>query len=457
MKILIVGAGKVGYTLAEHLSAEKHDVIIIDSSETALERASNTLDVMCVRGNGASIATLREAGAQSADILIAATSLDEVNMICCVAGKRLGANYTIARIRDKDYSADFPLLKENLGIDMAINPEYSTAVEITRLLRFPISADNIETFYRGRVELVGFHAQEGDFIVGQPLSALSSRLKKASILFCAAEHKGVTYIPNGSSVFHPGDQIYVIGDFIGIPHFFRSLGRIKRETQNVFITGGGRIAYYLARFLEQINKRVTIIERDEETCRRLSETLSANTLIIHGDGTDQSLLEAENLQAADAFVALTDQDESNLITALCAIQMGVPKVVAKVTRQNYDAVAHAAGVDSIISPKLITAGHILRTVRGMQQSKGSVMQALYKIAGNSAEAMEFIVKADTRNLGVPFRELKLRKDVIVAALVHNGMIRIPDGDSCIQESDSVIIVSTRRSIVDLNDIFEGEA
>jgi trk system potassium uptake protein TrkA len=199
------------------------------------------------------------------------------------------------------------------------------------------------------------------------------------------------------------------------------------------------------------------VERDEETCRRLSETLNNGTLIIHGDGTDQTLLEAENLRASDAFVALTDQDESNLITALCARQMGVPKVVAKITRQNYDNVAHSVGVDSIISPKRITASHILRTVRGMQQSKGSVMQALYKIAGNKAEAMEFIVKENTKHLGVPLRALKLREDILVAVLVHEGIIQIPDGNSSILEGDSVIIISTKRSIIDLNDIFEDEA
>ena len=249
MKIIIVGDGKVGFTLAEHLSRENHDVTIIDTHDEALQRASDTLDVMCVKGNGASLATLREAEAENADILIAATNLDEINMICCLTAKRLGTKYTIARVRNVEYAVELATLKKVIGIDMIINPENATAVEIARLLRFP-SAANLETFYRGRVELIGFRVQSDDFICGRPLSELSRQVKDLPILFCAAERGDKSIIPDGSYIPTAGDKLYLIGQPAGMTQFFKLLGRYAPKIRDVFIVGGGRISHYLTALLE---------------------------------------------------------------------------------------------------------------------------------------------------------------------------------------------------------------
>ena len=321
MKIIIVGDGKVGFTLAEHLSQEEHDITVIDTNDAALRHASEALDVMCVKGNGASISALRESGVDAADVLIAATSMDEVNMVCCLTA------------------------------------------------------------------------------------------------------------------------------------FFRLLGRHNPRCRNVFLVGGGRIAHYLTAILERLGIHVKIIERSLDRCRHLSEVLPKATVIC-GDGTDQELLEEEDVTASDAFVALTDRDEDNLIISLYAMQQGIPKVVAKSNRQNYAGIAHAAGLDSVISPKLLTAGQILQVVRGMQNSKGSVMNALYKIADGHAEAMEFVANATTRNRDTPLRELRLKPGILVAVLVHQGRIVIPDGSSSIAAGDTVIVISRNHGILDLNDIFE---
>ncbi len=383
MKIIIVGTGKVGFTLAEHLSREEHDITIIDTRDEALERASDTLDVMCVKGNGASLSALKESGVDTADILIAVTNLDEVNMICCLAGKQLGAKYTIARVRNYEYTAAQGMLKMGMGIDLLINPENDTAVEISRILRFP-SAANIETFYRGRVELMSFRAREEDFFIGQPLSALSRKVRDLPILFCAAERNDEVVIPDGSFIPHVGDKLYLIGAPLGLHGFFELMGRYAPKIRNVFVVGGGRISYYLSMLVERMNMKVTIVERKEDRCRQLSELLP-HSLVINGDGTDQNLLESENLASNDAFVALTDRDEDNLIVSLYALQKGLKKVVAKCNRQNYTSIVQHLGLDSVISPKLITAGHILQVVRGMQNSKGSVMNALSRIAKGAEE------------------------------------------------------------------------
>lgn len=449
LKIIIVGNGNVGFTLAEHLSKENHDVTIVDTDFDALKRSSDTQDVMCVKGNGASSSTLEEAGAATADVVIAATNMDEMNMVCGQVAKRMGARYVIARIRNAEYTADLTALKKDLGIDMIINPEQATATEISRLLRLPTAA-NIETFYRGRVELVGFRLQKDDFVVGKTLASL--KLHDIDILFCAVERGDTVFIPNGNSELLEGDLVYMIGEPYGISRFFKELGRYAPRIRNIFITGGGRISYYLVNMLDKLGKYAKIVEIDDTRCRYLAEALP-HSLIIHGDGTDQELLEAEDLQNNDAFVALTGRDEFNLIIGLYAMQQGVPKVVVKSNRQNYAGIARSVGLDSVVSPKQITANHILQVVRGMQNSKGSVMTCLYKIAGDQVEAMEFVVNETTRNLGVPLKDLKLKKGILIAVIVHDNQIIIPEGSTKIEAGDTVIIVSRDSGILDINDIY----
>lgn len=454
MKIIIIGTGKVGFSLAEQLLNEKHDITIVDTQDSALRRATDALDIMSVKGNGVSTDTLREAGAEDADLLVAATNSDEVNMVCCLTAKHLGAKYTIARIRNPEYNLGLHELKKNMGIDMVINPENATAVEISRLLRFP-SAANIETFCRGRVELMGFRLQEGDFLVNQPLHALSAQVKQLSLLVCAVDRDGEVTIPNGSFVPQVGDKLYLIGHPTSLDQFFRLLGRYSPKVKTVFIVGGGKISVYLTAILEKMKMRVKIVELSEKRCRLVSEMMPRTTVIC-GDGTDQELLESERMSAADAFVALTDRDEDNLIISLYAMQQGMHKVVTKCNRQNYTGIARAVGLDSVISPKLITAAQILQLVRGMQNSQGSVMNTLYRIADGKTEAMEFTVGPSTRHLNVPLRDLHLHKGILIAVIMRDGEIIIPEGSSCIQEGDSVIIISRDRPIQDLNDIYAEE-
>ena len=274
------------------------------------------------------------------------------------------------------------------------------------------------------------------------------------MLLCAAEREdGEVVIPDGSFVPQVGDRLYLIGQPSGLTSFFRLLGRHIPKCKNVSIIGGGRIAYYLSMALDRLGIDVKIIERDMDRCRQLSEMLP-RAMILCGDGTDQELLEQENVAAADAFVALTDRDEDNLIISLYAMQQGIPKVVAKSNRQNYSGIAHAAGLESIVSPKLITAGHILQVVRGMQNSKGSIMNALYKIADGHAEAMEFVANETTRYRGVPLKDLRLKNGILIAVLVHEGNIIIPDGSSVISAGDTVILISRNHGILDINDIYD---
>ena len=454
MKIIIIGTGKVGFSLAEQLLNEKHDITIVDTLDSALRRATDALDIMSVKGNGVSTATLREAGAEDADLVVAATNSDEVNMVCCLTAKHLGAKYTIARIRNPEYNLGLHELKKNMGIDMVINPENATAVEISRLLRFP-SAANIETFCRGRVELMGFRLQDGDFLVNQPLHALSAQVKQLSLLVCAVDRDGEVTIPNGSFIPCVGDKLYLIGRPTSLDQFFRLLGRYSPKVKTVFIVGGGKISVYLTAILEKMKMRVKIVELSEKRCRLVSKMMPRTTVIC-GDGTDQELLESERMSAADAFVALTDRDEDNLIISLYAMQQGMHKVVTKCNRQNYTGIARAVGLDSVISPKLITAAQILQLVRGMQNSQGSVMNTLYRIADGKTEAMEFTVGPSTRHLNVPLRDLHLHKGILIAVIMRDGEIIIPEGSSCIQEGDSVIIISRDRPILDLNDIYAEE-
>lgn len=452
MNIIIAGGGKVGLNLARRLSAEDHNVTVIDTQESALKRASESLDVMCIKGSATSLPILKDADAAHADVIVAATNADEINMLCCHCAKRLGTKYAVARVRSTEYSGDVESLKSELGIDQIINPEYATAAEISRLLRFP-SAANIDTFRRGEVELVGFVTQKGDVLNGQALSALPAALRGLPVLFCAVERGNEFFIPDGRFQIEQGDKVYVIGRPTGILRFFKLLGREPQKIRTVLIVGGGRIAYYLTNRLTDLGLKVKLIERSEARSRQLAEAFP-KSLVICGDGTDPDLLSAEHLANSDAFVALTDRDEDNLIISLYALQCGVSKVVAKSNRENYFGIARSAGLDSLVSPKLTTANMILRTVRGMQNKKGSVMTSLHRIANGRAEAAEFIVNGTTRFLGTALKDLRLKKGILIALIARGSKIIIPEGSTTIEKGDSIVIVSHGEGIMDVNDIFD---
>jgi len=453
MRIIIVGAGKVGYTLAANLVNESHDVIVIDRRDDVIAKVSDTLDVLAVRGNGASISTLKQVRVDRADVVIAATNRDELNMVCCFAAKKLGAGFTIARVRDHDYAGDIDLFRRELDLDLCINPEYTTAVEISRLLRFPDAVD-IDSFYRGRIEMVGFLVKQGDFFAGEPLHAVTKKLKNTSVLFCAVEREGQVIVPDGNTVLQPGDKAHVIGKILDINRFFKQLGRITPKIRDVVIIGGSRISWYLSEVTLDMNIGVKIIESDYKRCVELSEALPS-ALIVSGDGTDHELLASESLANADAFIALTGRDEDNLITSLYAAQLGVPKVITKIDRQNYYGIAKGLESCSVVNPKTITAYSILRTVRGMQSSQGSRMTALYPIANGGAEALEFEITGGMKGLNTPLKDLTLRHGILIAAIARENEIIIPEGGDHIEAGDHVIVISHSGNIGDIHDIFAG--
>ena len=451
MNILVVGDGKVGHTVAEYLAKENHDVTIVDRSDDALKRSEDTLDVLCIRGNGANASTLMSAGADKADIIIAATAGDEVNMLCCLMAKRLGAKYAIARIRDPEYNESLTLLRRELGIDLAVNPERATALEISRLLRFPF-ASNIETFAKGRVEMVEFRAQEGDKVVGIPLFDIAHRLRGIpQVLYAAVERGGKVIIPNGQFAIQPGDRVHVAADMVTITDYFRYLGKNSLRIKNVMLLGGGRISFYLAKMIVSMGIRVTLIEINEKKAYALSEALP-DVNVICGDGTDQELLDQEGLSQMDAFVALCDRDEENLMTGLLAVRKGVPKVIVKNNRGGYDEIIDAMGLDSIVSPKLITCDSILRYVRAHDNASGTKVERLYRLVGDKAEALEFIAREGDSYIGVPLKNLNIRRGTLVAVIVRNRQVIVPFGGDHIEVGDSVIIIVCESGVTDLNEV-----
>ncbi len=451
MRITVVGDGKVGHTLAENLALEGHNVVIIDRSEEVLHKSEDTLDVLCVRGNGANAKTLLEAGVDKTDMLIAATSTDETNMVCCLVGKRLGAKFAIARIRDPEYNESLALLQKELDIDMTINPEKATALEISRLLRFPF-AGSIESFARGRVEMVDFRLHAGDILIGYPLKQLKQKIHGIpQVLYCLVERGGQVYIPDGDFVLQAEDNVHVAGDLVTITSYFRFLGKNSLRVKDVMILGGGRIGYYLAKIILPMGVHVNIIEINEAKAEELSASLpEAN--IIFGDGTDQELLEQEGLPQMDAFVALCDRDEENLMTGMYALSTGVPKVVVKNNRVAYASILGSMGLDSIISPKAITCDVILRHVRAHANSQGRPVEKMYRLVGGKAEALEFIAKAEDPFIGVPLKNLHLRKNTLVAVIVRQHKVIIPFGDDHIEAEDNVVIIACESGIDDLSGV-----
>ncbi len=451
MRIIVVGDGKVGHALAEELSKEHHDVTIIDNNSEVLKRSEDLLDVLCVQGNGANAKTLLDAEADKADIIIAATASDETNMLCCLIAKRLGAKYSIARIRDPEYNESLTLLKAELGIDMTINPERAAALEINKMLRFPFSG-NIESFAKGHVEMVEFRVQESDHIVGHPLHSLSLHCPTLPrVLYAAVERNGVVTIPNGSFVIQPGDRVYVAADMVTITSYFRHLGRNAHRVKNALLLGGSRISFYLARMLASTGVSVKLVELSEKKARLLDESLPGVDVIL-GDGTDQELLEQEGIRDTDAFVALMDRDEENLITGLFAVHQQVNKVIVKSNHITYADVIASMGLDNIVSPRSVTVDNILRYVRARVNSHGTTVEKLYRLVGGKAEALEFIAKAGDPYIGIPLKDLTSRPGTLVAVIVRKGKVIVPFGNDHIEGGDSVVIISSESGISDLNEV-----
>ena len=452
MKIIIVGCGKVGYAIARQMAVEKHDVVMVDGSAAALRKADSSLDIMCVEGNGASISVLKNAGAGTADLVIAVTNGDETNLVCCLIAKKLGAKHTIARVRNTDYRRDANMLKQEIGLDMVINPDLAAAREIARILSFP-AAFSVEPFAQGRIDMIGFYVSAKDTLAGVPLSAFN-RKRIAEVLFCAAEHEGQYVIPDGNFVPQPGDRMYMVGRKSELQKMLKGMGRTLQRVKDVSLLGGSRIAMYLTWELQRTNTRVRIVEQEQEDCLILADELPG-TMIIHGDGTDSELIASEGIFNVDAFVSLTGRDEENLLMALTAKHAGVAKVLAKMNRPNYMDLVRDTGLESIISPKNIVANQITSYVRALANSEGSAVESLYRLLDGSVEALEFTVTAKSRAvLHVPLKDLRLKKGVLLAAIVRGSEIIIPGGLTWMQEGDSVVVVTRATGLDDLEDILD---
>lgn len=452
MKVVIIGDGKVGGTITNELSGEGHDIVVIDQDPAVLTNASNTMDIISVQGNGASIAVQERAGVPDADLLIAATSLDEVNMLSCLVANKLGVANTIARVRNPEYYEQINLLKDELGLSMAVNPEHAAAAEILRLLRFP-SALKIELFARGRVELVEIKIAAHSVLDGMPLWAIYKEFQ-VKVLICAVQRAGEVIIPNGNFVLQAGDKINLTAPHNEIERFFRTIGIFRTGVKSVIMIGGGRLSYYLSKSLLAMHVRVKIIEKDYERCEYLCEMLP-DAVIIHGDGTDRELLQEEGLEKTDALVCLTGMDEENIVVSLYAKARKVSKVIAKINRISFDEILENLDIDGFISPKTIAANNIVRYVRAMQNSLGSSnVETLHKLINEQVEALEFKVREKSPVVGIPLKDLKTKDGLLVATIIRGMRVIIPGGNDSIEIGDSVIIVTTNKRLTDLRDILK---
>ena len=451
MKIIVVGDGKVGLTLTEQLSKEEHDIVVIDKNPTVLQNSQETFDVMVVPGNGASRQVLLEAGAQDADLVIAATSADEINLLCCLTAKKLGCTHTIARVRNPEYAGQLVFLKDELGLSMVINPEATAAREMFQILQFP-SFLNRDRFAKGRVEIVELKVEKGCTIIGKYLHELHENAK-VKVLVCAVERGEQVYIPSGNFKIEEGDKIHVTAETRDLTKLIHYLGIPLPKMRDVVIVGGSRLGYYLANMLIQSGVKVKIIEIDYERCLQLSELLP-RALIINGDGCQQKLLNEEVYGKADAVISLLNIDEVNLVISMDAKKLGVPKVIAKIDRIEYMNVFKSFTEESFISPKNLICNDVLRYVRAVGNSGEGSMLTLYRLIGNQVEAIEFLAGKDTHFLGVPFSKVPMRPNLLIASIRRDDRTIFPTGSDCIQLGDRVLIVTTESGrFYELNDIF----
>ena len=452
MKIIIVGAGKVGYSVAETLSSEGHDITVIDKNPDAITTLSNNLDVICVEGSATNPETLREAGAEDADMLLAATRSDETNMVCGISASKLGTKHVIARIRDTAYLKQTEFLQEVLGLSVIINPEYECAKEISRMLRFP-GAIRVDAFSKGSAEMMEHRVAPGSRLVGVELKNLHKDFN-AKVLVSVVKRGDEALIPNGDFKIAAGDVLEITGSARELRRFFIAAGQYKKPVRSVMIMGGGRIAVYLARMLMETGIAVTVIEADRSRCDELCD-LIPDARIIFGDATRSDILDEEGISSTDAFVALTGDDGDNIITSMHAKHRAVGKIIVKVNRQYYTEILESSGLESIVTPRSLVAGHIARYVRAMSNSVGSSMETMYRLADGRVEALEFKVKEGSSCVGVPLKTLRLKPNVLISAVIRGSKLILPDGETVIRPGDHAVVVARAGWLKNLDEIVDN--
>lgn len=449
MQIIIVGCGNVGSTLAEQLSKEGHNITVVDIKEQLVQDIANTFDVLGIAGNGASFNTLMDAGVNQADLLIAVTGSDELNLLCCLIARKAGGCHTIARVSNPVYSREISFIKEELGLSMIINPKLAAAREIARLLKFP-SALQIDTFTKGRVEIIKYRIEKDCVLCDMPLKEIGSKLK-CEVLISVVERGDEVYIPDGNFILQEKDEISVVAATKKAVAFFKKLGAATTRAKDTMIIGGGDTGFYLAKQLLDMGIKVKIIERDKHRSELLSELLP-QAMIICGDATDKEVLMEEGLPNAESFVTMTEIDEENIMLSLYAKSLSKAKIITRVHRIAYDEIIDGLDMGSIVYPKYITAATIVQYVRAMHNSIGSNVETLYKLNDDRVEALEFSIKEESAVVGVPLQSLAIKRNVLICCIHHKGNIIIPGGQDMISVGDSVIVVTTITGMHDITDI-----
>ena len=450
MKIVIVGCGKVGTSIARELNDEGHDISVVDNNRKAVNRLSETLDVLGIEGNGATFEVLSEAGAETADLVIAATARDEVNLYACLMARSAGVPHTIARVRSPEYTSDLDRVKDQLGLSMSINPELTEAIEISRLLRFS-GALEIDSFAKGAVELIKVEIPSGSAVDGKKISQIDTL--RGRIRVCTVERANEGYIANGETVIKGGDKVSVVAKPEIAARFFRKASINIGKSRDVILLGGGKVSYYLAQRLIKAGTTVKIIERNAERCQELADSLH-EAIIIHGDCMDQELLLSEGIDRAGGVAALMDYDEENILISLYIQSVSKAKVITKINNESFDPIINNLGLDCVINPKTLTGEYIARYIRAMQNSMGSNVETLYRLNEDRVEALEFRVRENSQTTKAPLSQLALRDDLQVICISRGGKIILPHGGDSIQPGDSVVVITKHKGLSDLDDIIK---
>ncbi len=452
MNIILVGGGKIGTTIMENLVREGHDVVIVDSSPQVISQISNLYDVMCVCGNGVDWETLQEAGSHKANLLIAVTGSDEFNMLCCFMAKKIGIPHTVARIRNPEYNdKSLGFIKQALDLSMTINPDYMAAKEIFALLQLP-AAESMETFSHRTFEIVEIILKENSPLCGMTLMEMKKRYP-AAYLVGMVQRGEEAFIPDGSFRLQSGDRIGLTAAVNQVEKLLKQLDLLQEKAHNIMILGASRSAYYLAKLLLANGTRVTIIDKDRELCERFAEILP-EAVIVCGDGAQEELLLEEGLNTADAFVTLTGIDEENILLSYLARSHGVNKTITKINREEFFVMAQKLGLDCVVSPRSLINNVITRYARALENSMGCAVETLYRLMDGKVEALEFKVQHDFNFTDIPLKEMKLKKNILIAGIIRDRSVLVPGGEDSIQKGDRVVILAVGHKITDLADIME---